>query len=125
MTALEKAQLDAELFSHEAHLRWGWLLLNGNDLQTAIELARKQLRQYVQSLGMDSKYNETVTTAAMLAIHHFRNRYPQQSFTEFIQKVPRLKNSFKELMNAHYSRDIFSSPDAKAMFLEPDLLPFY
>ena len=124
LAAMENGQLEPELFSHEAHLRWGWLLLNSYDLDTAIKLARNQLKQYVRFLGMDSKYNETVTTAAMLALHHFRTRHPTQSFFEFIRKAPRLKTSFKELMEAHYSRDIFSAPDAKHNFLEPDLLPF-
>ncbi len=124
IAALQEGSLKPELFSHEAHLRWGWLLLKMNNLDTAVEMAREQLKNYVSNLGLETKYNETVTTAAMLAIHHFRTRFPGPSFTEFIKKAPRLKTSFKSLMNTHYSEDIFSSPYAKRQFLEPDLLPF-
>ena len=124
LAALEEATLDPELFTHEAHLRWGWLLLKMYDLETAINKAREQLKHYVSKLGFESKYNETVTSAAILAIHHFRRRFPAHSFSGFIKKEPRLNTSFKALMKAHYSQDIFTSPDAKKKFLEPDLLPF-
>lgn len=121
---MEGAVLDPAVFTHEAHLRWGWLLLENNHQETAIAKACKQLLAYTSELGVPDKFNKTVTIAAMKAIDHFRKRYPASDFEDFITKAVRLKTSFKELMAAHYSRDIFADAVAKKVFQEPDLLPF-
>ena len=124
LVAMENSALDPEVFSHEAHLRWGWLLLNNNILEEAIEEACSQLRQYTQHLGASDKYNETVTIAAMRAIHHFRLKSKADNFRDFISEASRLKTSFRELMESHYSKNIFKSPEAKKQYLEPDKAPF-
>lgn len=122
--AMENSALDPEVFSHEAHLRWGWLLLENNVLGEAIEKACSQLRRYTQHLGVLDKYNETVTIAAMRAIHHFRLKSNADNFRDFISEASRLKTSFRELMESHYSENIFKSPKAKKQYLEPDKAPF-
>ena len=124
LEALETASLDPSLFTHEAHLRWGWLLLERNNLQQAIDKACSQLKAYTRSLGVAEKYNETVTVAAIRAIYHFRLRSKARSFDSFIQDTPKLSSSFKELMAAHYSENIFNSEMARKKYIDPDLLPF-
>ena len=124
LNAMENSALDPSYFSHEAHLRWGWLLLENNDLDEAINKACNQLRQYTAELGAADKYNETVTVAAMRAIHHFRLKSESDNFKDFIAESSRLKTSFKELMNTHYSENIFSSAKAKKMYMKPDRAPF-
>ena len=124
LTRMERATLDSKVFTHEAHLRWGWLLLEKFELDKAVLNACVQLKRYTCSLGASDKYNETVTIAAIRAIHHFRLKYPSQSFPEFISKAQRLKTSFKELLGLHYSQDIFELKMAKERYLEPDLIPF-
>lgn len=121
---MKEGNLDPALFNHEAHLRWGWLLLESFRLEEAIEKARSQLKQYTAKLGFSDKYNETVTVAAMKALHNFRSRSDKTAFKEFITDFPRLKTSFKELMGFHYSLDIFKSEEGKDNYIEPDLLPF-
>ena len=121
---LEQGNLDPRLFTHEAHLRWGWLLLKEYGLDQAISMACAQLKRYTDSLGASDKYNETVTVAAIRAIQHFQLKHNSDSFTEFISKAPRLKTSFKELLGFHYSQDIFNLSAAKETFITPDLLPF-
>ncbi|MGI9548106.1 MAG: hypothetical protein ACR2MM_12760 [Flavobacteriaceae bacterium] len=124
MLAMENAALDPGVFTHEAHLRWGWLLLEACGLEVAVERACSQLKQYTAQLGVEDKYNETITIAAIRAIQHFRLKNKNESFYEFIDRAARLKTSFKELMSAHYSEDIFRSKKAKQKYLKPDLLPF-
>lgn len=124
LDSMEHATLDPWVFTHDAHLRWGWLLLQKYELERAISAACNQLMRYTTKLGAVEKYNETVTVAAIRAIHHFRLKYESDSYTEFISKAPRLKTSFKKLLGFHYSQDIFRLPTAKNQYLEPDLLPF-
>ena len=122
--AMENSALDPNVFSHEAHLRWGWLLLETNVLEEAIVKACSQLKNYTQHLGAADKYNETVTIAAMRAIHHFRLKSEADNFRDFISGASQLKTSFRELMDSHYSENIFKSPKAKRQYLEPDRAPF-
>ena len=124
LLAMEKAALDPEVFTHEAHLRWGWLLMRKNGVEAAVRIACKHLKDYTIQLGAADKYNETVTVAAVRAINHFQMRCRAESFQEFLEQSPGLKHSFKELLGSHYSEDIFKSEDARINYLEPDLHPF-
>ena len=124
LESLARGDLNPSLFNHEAHLRWGWILLKENRLEEAVKKACIQLQKYTENLGVSDKYNETVTVAAIRAIHHFRLRSEKASFDDFILEFPKLKSSFKELMGFHYSLDIFNEQKAKDGYIEPDLLPF-
>lgn len=116
--------LDASLFNHEAHLRLAWIHIKQYGVTRAIENTCSQLVQYTRSLGAESKYNKTLTVAAVKAVHHFMQRSAAVDFPAFIAEHPRLKFNFKELMAAHYKTDIYTSERAKKEFMEPDLLPF-
>lgn len=122
--AFNSATLPPSLFNHEAHLRLAWIHIQQYGLDTAIENICSQLLNYVDHHGARDKYNETLTIAAIKAVYHFINRSDDTQFSDFIHSFPRLKYQFMELMNAHYSFDIFNAPKAKTQFLEPDLLPF-
>ena len=124
LQSMESGTLDSGLFSHEAHLRWGWLLLEEYGLVEGIERATVQLQAYTRKLGAADKYNETVTVAAMKAIQHFRLKVCADNFQEFIEKAPRLKTEFKALMDAHYSTNIFTSAAARKEYINPDKLSF-
>jgi hypothetical protein len=82
------------------------------------------LQNYVASLGAKDKYNKTVTIAAVKAVYHFMLKSKADNFQVFISENQKLKTNFKELLNTHYSTDIFKSTKAKKEFLEPELLPF-
>lgn len=116
--------LAPDLFTHEAHIRLAWIHVKKYGVEQALQNITTQLRAYVETLGATDKYNETLTVAAVKAVYHFYLRTEQGSFQEFILKNKRLKENFRELMNAHYSTDIFRSEAAKKHFLAPELLPF-
>jgi hypothetical protein len=118
------AQLDASLFSHEAHLRLAWIHIRKYGIEQAIKNIRQQIQTYVAQLGASDKYNETVTVAAVRAIYHFMLKSQADNFKDFMEEFPRLKYQFKDLLAAHYETDIFNSADAKEKYLEPELLPF-
>ena len=120
----ESCTLNAEWFTHEAHLRLAWIHIRQYGPEQAIENVCSQLIRYTESLGARDKFNKTVTVAALRAVDHFMKRSTANTFNELILEFPRLKTEFKKLMSAHYGIDIFKSAQAKEEYLEPDLLPF-
>lgn len=117
-------QLDPALFSHEAHLRLAWIHVKKYGVEQAVENICDQLVCFVDSLGARDKYNKTLTIAAIRAVHHFINKSDTDNFQDFIRQFPRLTYHFKELIACHYQLDIYTSDLAKAVYVEPDLLPF-
>ncbi len=120
----ETCKLDVSMFSHEAHLRLAWIHITKYGLQQAEENIQKQLQNFVAHVGATDKYNKTVTIAAIKAVAHFMKKTTATNFEGFILEFPQLKNSFKTLINSHYSVDVFNSKRAKNMFITPDLAPF-
>ncbi len=116
--------LNPALFSHEAHIRLAWIHINRYGLDQAIENICTQIKAFATFHGDADKYNHTVTIAAVRAVYHFMLKVDIDSFSDFITIQPRLKTSFKQLIESHYSSNIFASLQAKKAYLEPDLLPF-
>lgn len=116
--------LDANVFTHEAHLRLAWIHIKKYGVDKAVENITSQLQNFVASLGASDKYNHTVTIAAIKAVYHFVLKSPTPDFRSFISENPRLKNNFRELLSCHYSTDIFKSEKAKKSYMVPELLPF-
>ncbi len=129
--------LPPEWFTHEAHLRLAFLHIRKLGVEKAIDTVRRQLKAYVAHLGAAEKYHETLTVAAVRAVYHFMLRENMTSpsgdfvdeptpdeFLSLLNRHPRLRTSFRELMFAHYKTDIFSSASAKKEYLKPELLPF-
>lgn len=124
LLALETTTLNPKLFSHEAHLRFAYLLIDYNGINTAIDKSCEQIKEYASSLGAKDKFNKTVTVAALKAVYHFMLKSESDNFKDLMEEFPRLKTNFKDLLSQHYGIDIFNSEIAKSSFLEPDLLPF-
>lgn len=120
----ENLTLNPTLFSHEAHIRLAWIHINQYGLDQAIENISRQIRAFATFHGDAAKYNHTVTIAAVRAVYHFMLKADMDSFSAFITTHPRLKTSFRQLIESHYSTNIFIAPQAKEAYLEPDLLPF-
>ena len=116
--------LKPQLFSHEAHLRLAWIHINQYGEELAIQNICSQIKAFDQTFGDGTKYHKTLTIAAIKAVSHFIGKSNSNTFQEFIEEFPRLKSNFKDLMGAHYGFDIFNNEEAKANYLEPDLLPF-
>jgi len=117
-------KLDPDVFSHEAHLRLAWIHIDRYGLEEAEKNIQAQLKNFIEFIGAQDKYNTTLTIAAIKAVHHFMGESNSDNFKDFIKEFPRLKYNFKELIASHYGFDIYDSQQAKTQFLEPDLLPF-
>lgn len=117
-------ELNPSDFSHEAHLRLAWINIDKFGIEQAEKNIQDQLQKFVEFFGAKDKFNVTLTLAAIKAVYHFMLKSNSDNFKGFITEFPRLKYNFKELMNCHYSFDIYNSNLAKTEFLEPDLISF-
>ena len=120
----KEGSFPAKDFTHEAHLRLAWIHIQQYGMAQAKEHIQTQLRHYVKCHKAESKYNHTVTIAAVLMVHSFMQQTDAETFLQFISEHPQLKSDFKGLLALHYSFDIFKSEKARNTYLEPDLLPF-
>lgn len=120
----EKTSLDPSLFTHEAHLRLAYIHIRDYGVEKAVENICRQIKRFDQKHGSGTKFNVTITHAAIFAVQHFMQRNNTASFPELIQQFPELKNNFKNLILSHYSWDIFRDEKAREQYLEPDVVPF-
>ncbi len=123
-TQLENCTFKPELFSHEAHIRLAWIHVTKYGVEQASINLCKQIKIFDITFDDGTKYNKTITIACVKAVNHFVQKSKSVVFKDFILEFPRLITNFKELLNQHYSFDIYHSKLAKEEFLEPDLLPF-
>jgi hypothetical protein len=124
LNQFNSCDLDPELFTHEAHLRLAWIIIHKLGQAAAQEEIQKLLKKFVASVGATDKYNKTVTVAALKIVYHFIRKSQSDNFKDFISEFPRLNDNFKDLIDSHYSFDIFNSPIAKNEYLKPDKKPF-
>lgn len=120
----KNTSLDPKLFTHEAHLRLAWIHVNRYGVGQAAENISHQIARFDRKFGDGTKFNKTVTIAAVKAVAHFINKSRAGNFKDFIREFPRLKSNFKDLISQHYSFNIFVNEKARHTFVEPDLLPF-
>lgn len=120
----EEGVLDEALFTHEAHLRLAWIHITKYGITKAVNNIRFQIRNYTKILGEEDIYNETLTVASLYIVESYIQNSQSKDFSGFIKEFPELKSNFKELIQKHYSFDVFSSIKAKKEFIEPDAIPF-
>ena len=117
-------KLNPSDFSHEAHLRLAWINISLHGIVKAESMIQTQLKNFVNHVGANDKYNTTLTIAATKAVYHFMLKSKSDNFLDFMEEFPRLKTNFRDLIEQHYSYDVFNSHEAKTRYLEPDLAPF-
>ena len=121
--AFEKCSLAPNLFNHEAHLRLAWIHLYKYGLGEALVNIETQLKNYVAHAGATDKYHQTLTLVAVKVVDHFMQKGEKVDFPSFIAENPKLKYKFKDLINSHYTYDVFQSEKARNIYQEPDLHP--
>ncbi|WP_255080047.1 hypothetical protein [Lacihabitans sp. CCS-44] len=113
-----------EIFTHEAHLRLAWIMIQTHGLNLGSEIICEQILAFVKPLGAEEKFNKTLTVASINMVHHFMQKAEAANFLDFIQAFPTLKYDFKQLVSEHYSFDILKNERARKEFVEPDLMGF-
>ena len=120
----EDCTFDPSKFTHEAHLHLAWIHINQCGPEEAAENLCRQIERFDKKFGDGTKYNKTVTIAAVRILYSYMQKSKSHSFEHFIHTYPELKETFKKLISLHYSFDIFSSAEAKYEYIPPDLRPF-
>jgi len=120
----QQCSLNPNLFTHEAHLRLAWIHINNYGIETAKINIESQIRKFVKHVGAEAKYHQTITIAAINAVNHFKKRSKANEFHNFIEQNSQLKTNFKNLINSHYSYNIFKSDKARIKYIKPDIQPF-
>lgn len=113
-----------DLFSHEAHLRIAWILINELGIKEAVNEIRKQLQNFAKHHNGMDKYHDTVTIAAVKIMSHYMNLSATTNFESYIEENSELITNFKGLLESHYSFNVFVSEKAKKTYIEPDLCLF-
>ena len=107
-------------FTHEDHLRMAFAYASKGGAGAAVDGARR-IRGLARLLGAPGKYHDTLTVAWARVVGHLAATSGASNFEEFLDGNPQLRN--RQLLSAHYSRDLLFSPEARAQFTEPDLIP--
>jgi hypothetical protein len=107
-------------FSHRDHVRMAFAYARRDGGAGAVEGARR-IRGLAEAHGDFGKYHETLTVGWARAVGHYALVCDALPFDAFVAANPQLMN--RDLLSAHYSRELLFSPEARAAFVEPDLAP--
>lgn len=113
-----KCSLGSACWTHAAHVRIAWLILETSD---SFDIALERLRAAIQKFNSSNNsigYHETITVAFATVIAS-RRRRGQVSWAEFSQANSDLFD--KTCLKNHYSSGLLATADAKATFVPADL----
>lgn len=118
--AFESGTLNPDTFDHAAHVYIAWKLLENNSLAEATERFLAALKRLTRSLGIESKYHETISCFYMVLIAERRAREGGQNWPEFAKRNPDLLAPAPALLSSYYSEERLWSDLARRQFLLPD-----
>lgn len=117
LESFEQCSLGAKCWTHAAHVRMGWLVL---ETSTSFDDALMRIRNGIMRFNSTKNsigYHETITIAFARIIDS--RREAGESFQVFSEKNKDLFE--KTLLERFYSAAILRSEQARESFLEPDL----
>lgn len=119
--AFLSGDLPNERFHHRDHLRLAWILIRQRDMAEATRAISSGIRRFASHHGHAAKYHETMTLFWVRIVGHLvENRPDIADFDRFLATFPMLLD--KDLPYRHWRRETMGSPDARAQWVEPDLL---
>lgn len=126
LNQFESAAWPKAEWHHRQHLKVAYLYLRRHPLETATVKIRERIQAYNAAHNVPdtllSGYHETMTQAWLRLVYFTLCEYgPAENADAFIEEHPQL--SQKKALRFFYSKERFTSPEAKAAFVEPDLTP--
>jgi len=119
--AFESHRLTREEFTHEAHLRVGWIYVARLPLGEACDTMARELLAWDIAYGLGDRYHETVTWAFMFIIHEKQLACGAKSFDEFLAANPDLMRKSPPFLADYYKDETLGSDLARKHFLLPDV----
>ena len=108
-------------FRHRDHLRLAWLLVRRLGPEPAGVAVAAGIQRFAAAHGQAAKYHETVTRFWVRLVGHVARAHPElDDFEAFLAAFPHLLD--KELPFRHWRRETMLSTEARAHWVEPDLL---
>ncbi|HTT30857.1 MAG TPA: hypothetical protein VMG37_20745 [Solirubrobacteraceae bacterium] len=106
-------------FGHREHLELVWSYRQIHDAAATHRAVRAAIRHLASAHGAPDKYHDTITRCWVHLVLIHRAASEAESFDEFIASNSGLLN--RHLLEAHYSREVLDSPEARVRWAEPDL----
>ena len=97
----DKLTLDPSLFSHEAHLRLGWIHIRKYGKELAIKNICDQIKAFDQKHGDGTKFNRDLTISSIEVLASFMKDSEANNFQQFINDNPVLRTDFMKLVAQH------------------------
>jgi hypothetical protein len=117
-----EGRLPGEEFRHRGHLRLAWLVLSRHRRDEAESIVAREIQQFAVANGASGKYHDTLTRFWLRLVGHAIENAPNVwSIDELLAKFPFLLD--KSLPYRHWRGETFNSDEARAGWIEPDLLP--
>lgn len=121
LQSFEQCSLSGKCLTHAAHIRMAWLQMERSDsFAEALGRIRSGLMLFNSSVKTVA-YHETITVAFARLIDSRRAAEKHKHWQDFLDKNSDLLA--KDCLNAFYSPEILSSPEAIVSFIEPDRAP--
>jgi hypothetical protein len=119
--AFDDLTLDPAQFSHRAHLSVAWRYLQRHGFPDGAVKFREQLLRYIDSVGAQGKYHETITWAYMVLLNEELSlgTSGDETFDELVSRRPDLLDHRSGAIAACYSREELARPEARRTFILP------
>jgi len=112
---------ELESLHHKDHLRIAWTVLRSHSIDEAKVLVSQGIKDFAEAKGARGLYHETLTQFWIRIVHHAIQASPNDDFESLVQKHPVLLD--KAIPLRHWSRETLASPESKAAWVAPDILP--
>ena len=117
-----ESALSGEEFRHLGHLRLAWLILSKHPRDEAEQIVARQIRRFAVANGASNRYHDTLTRFWVRLVSHVMGIPPEAgSIDELLARFPLLLD--KSLPYRHWRGETFNSDEARASWVEPDLVP--
>ncbi len=113
--------LPESAFTHENHLRLGWVYVVSYPLSDAVDLFAEDLKTYATHVGASKKFNMTITWFYIMMINERQQRLAAKSWESFKTNNPELFAPYKTVLSRHFSDTVLNSEKARLEVVLPDL----
>jgi len=121
LQAFADCRLGNHEFRHRDHLRLAWLQVRRFGPNGGAAAVTLGIRRFAEAHGAPGKYHETMTQFWVRAVAHMTRKRPDiDDFDDFLKAFPMLLD--KGLPFRHWNRETMLSPEARAAWVEPDVL---
>jgi hypothetical protein len=109
-------------FGHREHVQLAFALVAEHGVEQAAPHARRILSHMAAAHGAPERFHVTMTVAWVQAVaHHMAEAPDVDSIDGLLERFPQLLR--QDLLDAHYSRDVMLSDEARQAQVAPDRRP--